>query len=338
MNKHSPTRRILSWLLPLISLGIVAGLCAIVFYDTIVLRERVLVARLSTWLATPAIAARERDQVNKQTVELLDVAQSAGYITNTLSGLMQKNPLWPERAAALDLFRSALFDIRGKNWAATLTKLQALQSNSYVRDAGDEPRLILGGKTLMIGLSETAAAINQLLVTNQQQLPLSAQELGAAQAQWTTLLDQYIRVKVQLMDFLGIAKRDPFEESSDLPFYERGVLAGLPQISGLKDDIADAASLQNELQFLGAGINIPGSEYVDPQLIFQRTLDDLRSNCAEIFLRKPSVKRLFDSHKAANEALQISADKLQNRLPLDLLRLIIAFFGHRPAASDLFDV
>jgi len=140
----------------------------------------------------------------------------------------------------------------------------------------------------------------QKILEKQDILSGNQNQLQTVLSERETILQRFVMLAADLNNVLSISDRTPVS----LDYYNEGILAMLPKIEGIKDDIPDTSTLVEQLQEIGGEIRrTPGAPPDD----FVQRINLLRS----------SSLRLIEQDRTLGNKVQ-ELEKEQHRLEIEI--------------------
>lgn len=174
-------------------------------------------------------------------------------------------------------------------------------------------------------IQRTQEGLNSLVesgkkIETQQHLAADSQRaLDAAATQGALVADEF-------GELVGLPAVRLEADDATLPMYDHGVLAGLPRLKGLRDDILDLNFLKVELEALQAKVK---SGSGDAHGIFMRRMGELKASYAEISTKfdeaLTQLEEAQDSSVALGRLAQARRAALQGDLAARALELLAPF-------------
>jgi hypothetical protein len=126
------------------------------------------------------------------------------------------------------------------------------------------------------------------------------------------LSDRFSLAKDSLAELLGFIHLSSGDsKDTTVSFYSAGVLAELPEISGLPDEIPDLPSLRDLLLKLKATVSVRGP---DAQELFVGELESLRQQSRELAVENTSIRNSLSELNSNLTTTQQKTKELRSSL------------------------
>lgn len=189
----------------------------------------------------------------------------------------------------------------------------SLSTRSFVRELADPkiPRLAQEIEAAFGNLKSADSAINALKERQTRNASVAEKNLT-----------EFHSLAHDFADFLGITVF--VRDDAPISVYSTGVLAGLPTVPALRDDIADLAILREELTAIHGGVKVKGERAKDD---FEEKIANYRNLTASVLATQSDLNSEEDELNTKLEVAEVNFKGSKNVLIFKCESLLLALTG-----------
>jgi len=167
----------------------------------------------------------------------------------------------------------------------------------------------------------------QQMVRKQEIFDLSSNQYQELESDRETIKQRFYLLASDLYNLLSVSSRRP----DGFSYYQGGILANLPIIEGIKDNIPDTSTLNEQLFLIGGEINrTPGAPADD----FVNRVNQLRSSSLRLIEQDKSLKSRSSELEKEQRRLKAELKKSYEDLSQSTGKLLLMLSKNAPTPSS----